>query len=120
MARSDGDRTDHEIVEGLDAPVGADEFAAAKLVNWTFEGDRIEATFVTKPFGTAGQFVATVAKLADRMNHHPDIDLHYPGLVHIVCSSHDAGGVTARDLRLARGISDLAQADGVKRYVRDA
>jgi 4a-hydroxytetrahydrobiopterin dehydratase len=46
------------------------------------------------------------------MNHHPDITLHY-GHVDVRLSSHDVRGVTERDVRLARAISDIAAAAGV-------
>jgi 4a-hydroxytetrahydrobiopterin dehydratase len=46
------------------------------------------------------------------MNHHPDLDLRYPH-VDVRLSSHDAGGVTDRDVKLARTISEYAADEGV-------
>jgi 4a-hydroxytetrahydrobiopterin dehydratase len=65
------------------------------------------ATFSTPDFASAAELVAEVAKAADRMNHHPDISLGY-GKVSFQLSSHDAGGITERDLALAAEIQSLA------------
>jgi 4a-hydroxytetrahydrobiopterin dehydratase len=68
-------------------------------------------SYKTSDFESAAVFVARVAELADAQNHHPDIRLEY-GSVGFELSSHDAGGVTARDLALARGIHEIADALG--------
>lgn len=65
------------------------------------------ATYKTKDFDSAAVLVAQVAELADAQNHHPDIRLSY-GQVEFELSSHDAGGVTDRDIRLARAIQSVA------------
>lgn len=66
-------------------------------------------SYSTPDFGSAAVFVAHVAEVADAQNHHPDIRLGY-GTVAFELSSHDAGGVTDRDLKLARSINGIAQA----------
>src|SRR5690554_249987 len=71
----------------------------------------LHASFTTKDFASAADFVAQVARLADEQNHHPDVRLGY-GSVGFELSSHDAGGVTERDLTLARGIHEIADALG--------
>jgi len=53
--------------------------------------------------------VAAIAEAAERLNHHPDLTLTYSA-VGVELSSHDAGGVTDRDLDLAHLI-DAAAAD---------
>lgn len=53
------------------------------------------------------RLVATVAQLAESMNHHPDIDIRYTTITFRV-SSHDAGGITEDDLVLARHIDTAA------------
>ncbi|QNE18485.1 4a-hydroxytetrahydrobiopterin dehydratase [Kribbella qitaiheensis] len=53
------------------------------------------------------RLVATVAQLAESMNHHPDIDIRYTTITFRV-SSHDAGGITDDDLVLARHIDTAA------------
>lgn len=51
-------------------------------------------------------FLTRVALLAERANHHPDVTLSYNRL-RLQLVSHDAGGVTARDLELAQAIGTL-------------
>ncbi len=53
------------------------------------------------------RLVATVAQLAESMNHHPDIDIRWTTITFRV-SSHDAGGITDDDLVLARHIDTAA------------
>jgi 4a-hydroxytetrahydrobiopterin dehydratase len=55
-------------------------------------------------FVQAMAFVNRVAQLAEQHNHHPDIDIRY-NRVRLALISHDAGGITARDLRLAGELS---------------
>src|SRR5690554_5980354 len=59
------------------------------------------ASYKTADFESAAVLVSRVAELADAQNHHPDIRLGY-GSVAFELSSHDAGGVTDRDIRLAQ------------------
>lgn len=76
-------------------------------------GDRLEARFRTRDFATGARLVAAIAVVADRLNHHPDLTLTYSA-VGVVLSSHDAGGVTERDLELARHIGTAAAAEGAE------
>jgi 4a-hydroxytetrahydrobiopterin dehydratase len=63
---------------------------------------------VEKPTFMDGiRLVATVAQLAESMNHHPDIDIRYRTITFHV-STHDAGGITDDDLVLARHIDTAA------------
>jgi 4a-hydroxytetrahydrobiopterin dehydratase len=67
----------------------------------------IEALYATGDFATGLAFVGRIGEVAEAANHHPDITLTYPR-VHIRLLSHDAGGVTERDLALAGQIRDIA------------
>lgn len=71
------------------------------------------ASYATDDFATASAFVARVAEAADAMNHHPDVRLGY-GSVAFELSSHDAGGVTERDVELATRIQSLADDLGAR------
>lgn len=73
----------------------------------------LHASFSTGDFVSAARLVADVGNAAEAMNHHPDIQLGY-GSVSFRLSSHDAGGVTERDLQLAAQISELATAAGAR------
>ncbi len=88
-------------------PVEQVQEAAAKLEGWTAEGnDRLSRSFKFKDHIEAMGFVTRVAMAAEVMDHHPDLRIVYNN-VEIHLSSHDAGGVTDRDIRLATRINEL-------------
>ncbi len=72
----------------------------AALSGWERAGDEIRRTFVFPDFKAALAFVNRVGALAEAMNHHPDIDIRY-SRVTLALTTHDAGGLTARDFELA-------------------
>ena len=80
--------------------------------HWRVLLRRLHATFRTGSFADGLVMVQRIAELAERADHHPDVDLRYPA-VHVVLVSHDAGGLTERDLGLAAQISALADELGV-------
>jgi 4a-hydroxytetrahydrobiopterin dehydratase len=79
----------------------------SELPGWIFLDNSIERQFEFPDFGAAMKFVNRVAEAAEEANHHPDIDIRY-NKVTMSLTSHDSGGVTARDLRLAKLIADIA------------
>ena len=83
-----------------EAAIGA---ALARLPGWTRTGRAIARTYRFADFRGALAFVNRVGELAERHNHHPDIAIHY-NQVTLTLWSHDAGGVTERDVRLAAAI----------------
>jgi 4a-hydroxytetrahydrobiopterin dehydratase len=86
---------------------------AAALADWRILFAVLHTRFRTGDFATGLRLVAAVGELAEAANHHPEIDLRYP-TVGIRLSSHDAGGVTSRDVDLAREISRAAAELGVE------
>ncbi|HEY8790206.1 MAG TPA: VOC family protein [Actinopolymorphaceae bacterium] len=90
----------------------ADVSARPELTDWRFMLNRIEAEFHAGSFDAAGRFVAQIGELAQAADHHPNVDLRYPDLVHVVLSSHSDGGVTEKDVALATSISELAATSG--------
>lgn len=72
----------------------------------------LHASYATGDFAGAVRLLDRVAEAADAMNHHPDVTVGY-GSITFELSSHDAGGVTSRDVALARRIQELADAAGV-------
>ena len=70
---------------------------------WEFRGDTIRKEYVFPSFRSAIVFVNRVATIADELKHHPEIRIHYDR-VFLKLWSHDAGGVTERDLNLAERI----------------
>lgn len=81
--------------------------ALAELPGWERRGDAIAKSYRFKAFADGIRFVDRVAVEADRMDHHPDIDVRYT-TVTMTLSTHSAGGLTARDVALARAIEPLA------------
>lgn len=83
------------------------EVEAALLSDWRIMFDTLQARFSTGDFATGLRLVNAIGEAAEAANHHPDVDLRYPW-VHVRLSSHDVGGITIRDLDLAREISRAA------------
>ena len=67
---------------------------------WERRGSEIRRSFAFPDFRAALAFVNRVGELAEGMDHHPDIDIRY-SRVTLALTSHDAGGLTARDFELA-------------------
>ena len=75
----------------------------ASLPGWERQGDEIRRTFVFSDFKASLAFVNRVGALAEAMDHHPDIDIRY-SRVTLALTTHDAGGLTARDFELAEKV----------------
>jgi 4a-hydroxytetrahydrobiopterin dehydratase len=84
------------------------ERALAELPGWKRDGKQIAKTYKMGGFKAAMAMANTVAELAERADHHPDIHIRYQE-VSLELTSHDAGGITERDLRLARQIEAAAR-----------
>ena len=70
---------------------------------WERRGPQLHRTWAFADFKAAMAFVNRVAAIADAADHHPDIDIRY-SRVTLALSTHDAGGLTARDFALAETI----------------
>lgn len=70
--------------------------------------DAITRTFQFKNFNQAFGFMARVALVAEKMDHHPEWSNVY-GRVEVTLATHSAGGVTEKDLALARKMNDFAR-----------
>jgi 4a-hydroxytetrahydrobiopterin dehydratase len=77
------------------------------LSDWHREGDRLVRTFVFRDFVAAFGFMAKVALVAERMNHHPEWRNVW-NRVEVELTTHDAKGITARDFELAHAMDELA------------
>ncbi|RYP88922.1 4a-hydroxytetrahydrobiopterin dehydratase [Nocardioides guangzhouensis] len=84
----------------------------AGLADWRLMVHALQTRFATRDFATGLALVQRIAAVAEEMNHHPDIDLRYAH-VDVRLTSHDTGGVTGRDLELARRASEAAADLGV-------
>lgn len=94
------------MVETLDAAARAT--LPAELPDWTMaEGrDAIRRGFRFADFSAAWGFMARVALLAEAQDHHPEWSNVW-NRVEILLTTHDAGGLSARDVRLAKAIDRL-------------
>ena len=82
------------------------------LDGWRKVLDRLTVRYDTGDFNAGTALVTEIAQAADEADHHPDVELRYPHVT-VSLKSHDVGAITARDIRLARRISELAAARGV-------
>jgi len=83
-----------------DAQVEAELLSAPA---WEREGDALRRTWQLGSFAEAMAFANRVAALAEAQDHHPDILVQYRRVT-LTLSTHDSGGLTELDFRLARAI----------------
>jgi 4a-hydroxytetrahydrobiopterin dehydratase len=83
--------------------------ALASLPGWTevMERDAIFRKFVFKDFNEAFGFMTRAALVAEKMDHHPEW-LNVYKTVEVTLSTHDAGGLTEKDIKLAQAMSNFA------------
>jgi 4a-hydroxytetrahydrobiopterin dehydratase len=86
-----------------DATVGS---RLEQLAGWDLDEGRLHRRFEFADFVQAFGFMASVALVAERMNHHPDWSNSYR-TVEIHLSSHDVGGLSERDFELAGHIGAI-------------
>ncbi|RJK98290.1 4a-hydroxytetrahydrobiopterin dehydratase [Vallicoccus soli] len=86
--------------------------AAAGLEGWALLLGGLQTRARTGDFATGLALVAAVGAAAEEADHHPDVDLRYAH-VDLRLTSHDAWGVTGRDVRLARTVTSIAEGLGV-------
>ncbi len=79
---------------------------AESLPEWELDDETIRRTFRFEDFTSAMGFVTRVALVAEKANHHPDIDIRW-NKVTLALTTHDADGLTSRDLELAKDIDKL-------------
>jgi len=79
--------------------------ALTSLPGWEIQNSELTRTFTFTDFRESMSFVNLVAALAERAQHHPDIDIRY-NKVRLALVSHDAGGITDKDVTLATDIED--------------
>jgi 4a-hydroxytetrahydrobiopterin dehydratase len=81
--------------------------AFPSVPQWRKKGAVITRTYKFKDFVVAIKFVNAVARLAEKAWHHPDIDIRW-NRVTLALTTHDAGGLTAKDFELAAKFDELA------------
>lgn len=93
-------------INQLDA--AAVESELARLDGWSLDGAKLHKTYTFPDFVEAFAFMTRVAVLAEEQDHHPEWRNVYR-TVEVHLTTHDAGGISERDFRLARSM-DLAVA----------
>lgn len=80
--------------------------ALPSVPDWKKKGAAITRTYEFKDFPKAIKFVNSVAKIAEKAWHHPDIDIRW-NKVTLTLSTHDAGGLTEKDFSLAKKFNGI-------------
>ncbi len=83
--------------------------ALQTLPGWKKNGHVIQRAFEFPNFVEAMDFVNKIAEVAEAANHHPDILINY-NKVTLTLVSHDSGGVTQRDVKMAGKINEVTGA----------
>lgn len=87
-----------------DSQIGSE---LASLDGWRLEAGKLHRTFQFADFVTAFGFMTSTALVAERMGHHPEwFNVYHTVDVHL--TTHDAGGITALDVQLAKAMNELA------------
>ena len=74
--------------------------------DWELVQDKIKRTFVLENFTSALEFVNKVGELAEESDHHPNILMHDWNKVTVTSTTHSEGGVTDKDIDLAKRINE--------------
>ena len=76
---------------------------------WSFDekSNSIVKEFTRDSFTDAADFIGKIAPIANEQDHHPDLLLHDYKKVRVMLSTHDAGGITSNDFKLAKSIDEL-------------
>jgi 4a-hydroxytetrahydrobiopterin dehydratase len=92
--------TDADVTDQIDAR------------HWRVVLGRIHGTFATGSFTRGVELAQRISDVAEKLEHHPDVDLRYPTL-HVSTISHDVGALTERDVDLARAITAVVDELGI-------
>jgi 4a-hydroxytetrahydrobiopterin dehydratase len=93
------------------APIARVESELRAVPHWRQQGQLIVRTFQVKDFAAAIAFLNRVAALAGEAWHHPDLDVRW-NTVRLTLTTHDAGGLTNRDVSLAAAIDAVVALGG--------
>ena len=98
------------MTERLDDDARGEALKALAQSSWAYDAERdaIRKTFRFRNFIAAWSWMSGVAIWAEKMNHHPEWSNVY-GTVEVTLTTHDANGLTQKDLDLARKMDQLAR-----------
>ncbi|WP_148575526.1 4a-hydroxytetrahydrobiopterin dehydratase [Nocardioides caldifontis] len=84
-----------------------ERFAAQGIEGWYVRESTARTDISCGTFTAAGELAARVAAACDELDHHAEIDVRYPDVLRVTTWSHDVGGLSERDLWLARAVNRL-------------
>lgn len=97
---------------GLPVLQGADlDAALGELPGWAVVDGKLQREFRFADFNEAFGFMSRAALVAEQMNHHPEWFNVY-ATVRVDLTTHDAGGITSNDTKLAARMNEIARASG--------
>lgn len=82
--------------------------ALEQLDSWESDGVAIWKTFTAKSFSQGISWVDAIAQIAERMDHHPDIDIRWTS-IKVRLTTHDRSGLTQLDIDQAKAIDEICQ-----------
>ena len=82
--------------------------ALTEFTGWAYDGEALTKTFTFADFAAAIDFMAAARPGIDELNHHPEWTNVY-NRISVRLNSHDVGGVTERDFKLARLLDPLTR-----------
>ena len=85
----------------------------SQLPKWKVEGNKLRREYVFPDFIAAFGFMASAALVAQAMDHHPEWSNVF-NKVRVDLTTHDAGGITLLDVKLASSMEELAQRQPAK------
>ncbi len=83
-----------------------------ELGSWRLAGRRIVRVVRYEGFMPGVELLNEIAKIAEEMDHHPDVTISY-GRMRISLTTHDAKGLTELDFKLAGRIEEVLRAKGL-------
>ncbi len=86
--------------------------ALKELSGWSVRDGMLTKTYKHASYPEAIVFVNAVAHLAEALNHHPDVDIRYCDIT-LALTTHDQGGITAKDTELAGRVEAIRRKAGV-------
>ena len=106
-------RATRRRIDGEKLAADARKAALKELSGWQEVAgrDAIARTFTFRDFNEAFGFMARAALVAEKSDHHPEWRNVYK-TVEVVLATHDAGGVTAKDIELAKAMNAIAGRSG--------
>jgi 4a-hydroxytetrahydrobiopterin dehydratase len=81
------------------------------LPGWDRKGEAIAKQYTFKGFMDGIRFLNRIAEIAEGMDHHPDVTINYKRIT-FTLSTHDQGGITEKDIKLAESIEKEFKASG--------